>query len=95
MTARRADRANLPAGGGTPQADCGSSLAPAGEDVADVCRRQAALIGVLGLGCWSGQIPAQSVRVKSAVQLVSQVRPPSGEKACSHRAVVAVMSDHL
>ena len=37
----------------------------------------------------------QSVRVKSAIQLVSQVWPPSSENACSHRAVVAVMFDHL
>ena len=43
----------------------------------------------------SGQTPVQSVRLKSAVQLVSQVWPPSSENACSHRAVVAVMSDHL
>ena len=62
---------------------------------AGVCRRQAALIGIVGRGCWSGQTPVQSVRVKSAVQLVSQVWPSSSENACSHRAVVAVMSDHL
>ena len=49
----------------------------------------------LPTGCWSGQTPVQSVRVKSAVQLVSQVWPLSSENACSHRAVVAVMSDHL
>jgi hypothetical protein len=48
-----------------------------------------------GRGCWSGQTPVQPVRVKSAVQLVSQVWPPSSENACSHLAVVAVMSDHL
>jgi hypothetical protein len=34
------------------------------------------------------------VRVNSATQLVSQVAPPSVEKACSHLAVLSVMSDH-
>ena len=60
-----------------------------------VCRGQAALIGIVGRVCWSGLAPVQPVRVKSAVQLVSQVWPLSSENACSHRAVVAVMSDHL
>jgi hypothetical protein len=36
----------------------------------------------------------QLLRVNSAIQFVSQVVPPSVEKACSHRAVVAVISDH-
>src|SRR5712671_400663 len=34
------------------------------------------------------------VRENSAIQLVSQVVPTSVEKDCSHRAVVAVISDH-
>lgn len=44
-----------------------------------------------------GPVPraiAQPVRENSAIQLVSQVEPPSVENACSHRAVVGVMSDH-
>jgi hypothetical protein len=34
-------------------------------------------------------------RVNSAVQLASQVAPPSGEKACSQRAESAVMCDQV
>lgn len=45
--------------------------------------------------CVSALVSVQSLRVKSAVQLVSQVCPASMENACSHRNVVDVMSDHL
>ena len=51
--------------------------------------------GTDGMRYAAGPAPVQPVRVKSAVQLVSQVWPLSSENACSHRAVVAVMSDHL
>ena len=39
--------------------------------------------------------PAQPVRVKSMIQLVSQVCSPSVENACSQRAVVALMPDQM
>src|SRR5262249_29786886 len=37
---------------------------------------------------------ARQARSKSMIQLASQVRPASGEKACSHRHVSAVGRDH-
>jgi uncharacterized protein (TIGR03083 family) len=39
--------------------------------------------------------PAQSVRLNSATQFVSQVTPPSAENSCSQRAESAVMSDQM
>src|SRR5262245_12659612 len=38
---------------------------------------------------------ASNARVKSIVQFVSQVSPPSSEKACSQRGVEVVMPDQM
>ena len=41
------------------------------------------------------QLAVQSILLNSAIQLVSQVLPPSPEKACSQWAAVAVMPDQV
>src|SRR6185437_8536851 len=46
-------------------------------------------------GLRRAQLAVQSILLKLAVQLVSQVLPPSPEKACSQWAAVAVMPDQM
>jgi len=45
--------------------------------------------------CFAPHLSSQETRVNSMIQLVSQVRPPSAERACSQRQESGVSCDQM
>jgi hypothetical protein len=58
-------------------------------------RRSSATAEGIWDGSVDGRITHHRSRVKSMIQFVSQLPRPAGEKACSQRAVEAVMLDQM
>ena len=52
-------------------------------------------VGQSSAAARDGRIFGQSIRVDSMIQFVSHASPMSGEKACSQRAEVGVISDQM